>query len=147
MHTALTTATAPDPHTGVTPLAGRWRLTLTDVAGDDDDDARWTIGAVPLRIAHEGNAVRGTVRTAMPDIACTHAPAHGDAIPPVPPMGPLDGTIDGDAITLVLGRHWTLVGTLDSACTVLTGHATYREHVQGIALERRGRFVAVRLPR
>jgi hypothetical protein len=143
--TPVTAAVASAGLVTVASLAGRWRLTITDIAGDDD--ARWTIGAVPLRIAHEGDALRGTVRNAMPDIACTHSATHGDALPPVPPMGPLEGTIADRTITLVLGRHWTLVGTLDAAGTVLTGDATYREHVQGIVLERRGRFVAVRLPR
>lgn len=127
------------------PLSGRWRLTITEVAGDDD--VRWTIGAVPLRIAQAATTVRGTVRNAMPDIACTSGHSAGEAIPPVPPMGPLEGTIAGDTIVLVLGRHWELTGTLDAAGTLLTGTARYREHVQGIVLERRGRFAAVRLPR
>lgn len=145
MSATLVAVPTPAPFATALPLAGRWRLTITDIVGDDD--ARWTIGAVPLRIALDGATVRGTVRNAMPDIACQCAATHGDALPPVPPMGPLDGTIDGETVTMHLGRHWTLVGSFDATGAVLAGRALYREHAQGVVLERRGRFVAVRLPR
>lgn len=125
-----------------------WTVRVSDLVGAA---VRCSVEGIRIRIAQRGALVEGEV-VGGASTSCSPIPGRQPPYTtPLPPIGPLSGSVSGRTITLHATRNrWTFEGTLSADGRELEGTVTVIDPAvvtdwgSSIAAIRTGRFVAVR---
>ncbi|GLC27021.1 Ig-like domain-containing protein [Roseisolibacter agri] len=125
-----------------------WTLRAYDLVGAG---VRCTVDGIAIRLAQRGALVEGEVAGGARIECSPLAGAQPPYVTPLPPVGRIEGTIDGRTLRLQATTHrWTLEGTLSADGRTIEGTAwvvdpaVVNDWGSSIAALRTGRFRATR---